>query len=103
MKITATEIKEFAELLQEADSFKPLAQMAADAIVSFGPQFSTLFGAMALGLAKMNAAVFNYYIANGFSREEAMLLTIDHKIDRVNISKSMKSSASSSSSDNAKK
>lgn len=96
MKITATDIKEFAEILQEAESFRPLAHMVIDAIVSFGPQFSTVFNAMALGLAKMNAAVFNYYIANGFSREEAMLLTIDYRIDRANISRNMISGAEQS-------
>lgn len=80
MKITEKEIKEFVEMIGVADDFMPLVELTLQkselALSKLGPMIKN-FSGFCVNQTTNN---FNQYLANGFTREEAMLLTLNARV-----------------------
>jgi hypothetical protein len=77
MKIDKDDIQEFAEILSEAESFRPIVDLAVDAIISFGPEIKKFVDAFSRGLVSNRIASVEQYVAAGFSRDDAIIMTLD--------------------------
>jgi len=75
-------MKEYVELIQvltdNVEEFREPIGKAAAAVRSFGPEVYGLCEAVVLGAADLKAAAVKRYVeTHGFTREEAILLTLD--------------------------
>lgn len=76
---TNKDIAEFLELLDTAGELRPIFEKAINVLVGFGPEVSSLFRACSRGVANLHTEFFNQLLENGFTRDEAMMLTVDNK------------------------
>jgi len=90
MKFTQSEILEILEFVQEADQFLPVAEKVTEVVGKFSPFIYGLMEKMVLGSVDLTTACYKRYMDNGFSSEEAMLLTLNSKeslrlaVDKLN-------------------
>lgn len=90
MKITLEEIKEFSEYIELAEELKPLVEQSAKSILGFGPILHDVVRRLLLGMADIEADVFDHYVKQrGLTREEALVLTVNVKDSffKINIKK----------------
>lgn len=80
MKFTEEDIQMFITILDGAESFRPLVNKALDVAESYGPELAALFDGLFDYSVQRNTDTFNQYCNNGFSREEAMLLTLNSNV-----------------------
>ena len=80
MKITKNEINEFIELIRVADDFMPLVELTLKkselALSKLGPMLVS-FNEFCVN---QNTSNFDLYLAKGFTRTEAMFLTLNAKV-----------------------
>lgn len=74
------DIKNILEIVSMAAELKPAWDEAGKAASLFLPDIKNMFCKLNDHLAAENARLFLYYLENGFTREEAMLLVIDSKV-----------------------
>lgn len=79
MNFTKEEVMEVIELLKDASEYKPLVKIFIDVIESYGSEIRRLPDAFIAYSNEKTVESFQYFLNEGFSREEAMLLTIDAK------------------------
>jgi hypothetical protein len=77
MAFSQRDIAEAMAMLESAEEMRPIIDAAIDTLLSFGPELGTLAHSAARAMANIRTTYFNQLTSNGFSREEAMLLTID--------------------------
>ena len=77
MKITQDDVKEFVEILSEADTFKPLLQLAVAKVLEFSSELKPLLEAADEYFCAARTGNYNRYRLAGFDHESALLLTID--------------------------
>lgn len=80
MKFTEEDIQMFITLLDGAESFRPLVNKALDVVKSYSPELATFFDGLFDYSVQRVTNTFNQYCNNGFSREEAMLLTLNSNV-----------------------
>ncbi len=68
------------ELLQTAEELRPVISSAITALNSYGPELNDLLLKMAIGTANIRMTTIKHYESNGFTKEEAMLMTLDSKV-----------------------
>ena len=88
MKLEADEISEILEFINQAEVFRPVVDKALDTIETFGPEFqkiADIFDNLRKYVVKGSIASFEEFQKAGFSREEAMLLTLDTKMAFIKI------------------
>lgn len=64
-------------LIEVAPLFKPQVQKAVEAIQLFGPEVKELLTGAVVAVADIRAAAVQRYESHGFTRDEAILLTLD--------------------------
>ena len=78
-------MKEYAEAIMQivaaADEFKPVVEQGSKALQSYGPDIYALFHRIAIGMADIKADTIVHLEGRGFTREEAILLTVDQWAD----------------------
>ena len=79
--------KILAEVHKETDEYKKLATEAADLLPEFGPIIYKILESVVIGVAKLSVIQFKYYISNGLSREEALVLVTSYSNHLANINK----------------
>lgn len=81
VQLDENDIKEMLDLantlLEEADKFKPLLSLVVDSIIKYSGELEPLLIAFNIAIAKKKSERFNYFIGEGFTSSEAMLLTLD--------------------------
>jgi len=68
--------EEIISLLSQAEEFKPVVKKLIDTCESYKEQVSDFVDMVMYGIAQKKIDIFNYFIENGFSREEALQLTL---------------------------
>lgn len=69
-------IENFDSIEEVINSLLPIGDRVTALLFKTGPFFKTVFGSIVMGMADLNIAVFNKYVTNGFSREEALFLMV---------------------------
>ena len=77
MKITSKDVKEWMECLELAEDLKPVLKNTIEKLVGFGPELKTVFSALCGGMADLRIEIVQKFEDAGFSREEAIYLTMD--------------------------
>ena len=90
MKITQDDVKEFVEILSEADTFKPLLQLSVAKALEFSSELKPLIDAFTKYSCENRIDQYQRYKAAGFGHESALLLTIDAVAARGEALKSIK-------------
>lgn len=74
--MNAKDILELAQMLDQAEQFRPAIRAIIDKAHTFGPEIKSAIVPMLKGMAEIRVDVFNHYIALGMSREEALAMTV---------------------------
>jgi len=77
MKITKEDLSAIAELLSDAETFRPLVKSVLDTIESFGPELKQLPERAMDWAVKHRIKTIGIYEKAGFSREDAITMTLD--------------------------
>ena len=77
MKLDIGDLSEIREYLELGKLFKPIISDSIDVIQEYGPEIRKLFSGIVDGIVDMKIQAIKRYDSNGFSRTEAILLTID--------------------------
>ena len=77
MKVTQDDLLQFTEILDNAELFRPIIKKALDTIESFGPEMSRLPEKFREWVVVQNSRMFNDYLDQGFTRDEAMQLLLN--------------------------
>lgn len=80
MKITQETVRDIEELLETVEEFRPFVKAVVETVRSFGPELESLLCPMKDWLQKERIKAIKEYENAGFSREHAILLTIDSNI-----------------------
>jgi hypothetical protein len=80
LKLTVEHLKQMAEIIDSAEEHRPLVHAVMQIIDSYGPELEKYPKVLALFGADLTTEVFSRYLTNGFSREEALLLTINQRL-----------------------
>jgi hypothetical protein len=80
MKIDKKNIVGLIELLEEAENFRPLVRKFIDTIKSYGPEIDEILDTFLRKARSSKVDDIRFYLNNGFSEEEAILLTLDTRI-----------------------
>jgi hypothetical protein len=75
------DIKDVLEEIDGIVKLEPIVKKIVENIYVFTPYLKELTHSFALFRVNLISRVFNTYLANGFSREEAMTLTLRENID----------------------
>lgn len=68
------------ELVSQAEAFRPVVQEAIKAVKSYGPEIYDFAEGITLGSCELRAKAVRKYEELGFTRQEAILLTIDQSV-----------------------
>ena len=77
MKIGKDEIKEFTELLAEAEQFRPLVRAVIDTLKSYSDELKEIPEAMGDWIVQRRIKHISAYKAAGFSQDDAIIMTLD--------------------------
>jgi hypothetical protein len=77
MKLSKDELLEIIEVLSEAETFKPLVKAFLDTVDSFGEELEHLPKKFSRWLVKNRIESIAMYEDAGFSREDAITMTLD--------------------------
>ena len=77
MKITMEEIKDFSEILEEAESFRPLVEMILDALKSYSEEFKEIPEAFSRWVVDNRIKSIAQYKKAGFTKNDAIIMTLD--------------------------
>jgi hypothetical protein len=77
MKLDKEDLKEILEVLTEAESFRPIVKAIIDTLKSYGPEIEELPKKFSQWLVKNRIESINIYEGAGFSREDAITMTLD--------------------------
>jgi hypothetical protein len=70
-------IEEVKEVLEMEAELRPLIKRGFEIIESYGPECQELLNGVALGITNTKIRQIEHLISSGFTREEAILLTMD--------------------------
>jgi hypothetical protein len=70
-------------LLEHAEEFRPIAEKIVDAVEMYSEEIGDLFDLIVTGIANKKITMFNTFLENEFSREEALQLTINTYNDMI--------------------
>lgn len=77
MKISEKEVQELVEILQEAETFRPLVRLAIDFVKGFGPELKEIPEAFCEWMVGNRIKHVEMYEKAGFSRDDAITMTLD--------------------------
>lgn len=77
MKLSKEDMKDFVEILSEAESFKPLVKVLIETIKSYGPEIEEIPKKLSQWLVKNRIESIKMYEDAGFNREDAITMTLD--------------------------
>lgn len=81
--------KLIAALMEQEAEIRPVIKKGLEIIKSYGPDLKDLFGGVTEAMADLRINVIRKYEAAGFTREEAILLTMDEWFAMARVSRSM--------------
>ena len=71
------ELQGILETISMLDDVKPLVQSAIKSIQAYGPEVREFFGGMQMAIVEMRIDAIKRYESAGFTREEAIYMTMD--------------------------
>ena len=71
------ELQELLELFSVLDDVKPAIKAAIKSIQAYGPEIKEFLNGIQLGIVDMRINAIRKYEAEGFTREEAIFMTMD--------------------------
>jgi len=74
--MTKNEIQGIIELINVAEEFKPIVRKVLDVVNVYKPELEELGNLFTAAIVSQKTNTFHGFVSNGFSREEAMQLTI---------------------------
>ena len=77
MKLGKDELQELLELVSNVEAFKPLVRAVLDALKSYSDELKEIPEAITRWAVATRIETIKQYEAAGFSREDAVLLTLD--------------------------
>ena len=77
MKVSVADLAELLDILNKADEFRPIVKKILDVLKSYGPEISEIPDALANWFVKNRIAAVKKYEDVGFSRDEAISMTLD--------------------------
>jgi len=77
MKFDKEDIASLLEIVGQAETFKPVAQQIVSAVGVFKPEIASLFSDLAKGIVDRRVDMIKRFEEHGFTRDEAMILTMD--------------------------
>ena len=80
MKITKEEIADVLELLDDVNEFKPLVGKITKVLIEYGGEFKELFDAIQDRIVDSRIRIIRKYQDSGFTKEEAILFTLDSNV-----------------------
>lgn len=80
MKLSVEEIEEIIGYVQIAKQFAPIADDVVETVFAFSPALKRLADALLGWVRESTVSTFQFYLDKRFSREEAMMLTIDARV-----------------------
>lgn len=95
MGLSKETLLEFLSLIEDAEEFRPLVKLTVEKVLSFGPEVKPLFEATGNYLIERRIDSIRKFEAAGFSREEAILLTLDQSVARNKLINMMSNSEKS--------
>ena len=75
--VVKDEIKGFIEILSQAEAFRPLVKAALGAVKSYGPEIEEIPKKFSKWLVKNRIEAVKMYEDAGFTREDAITMTLD--------------------------
>lgn len=77
MGISKEDLLELAEAMKEIDEYRLVAGTIIDKALECGPELRRVLSAFVIGMTDLKIEAIRHYEDNGFTREQAMLLTMD--------------------------
>jgi hypothetical protein len=87
MKIKKEDLGELMEILAQADAFKPIARAILDVLKSLGEEIKEIPEAFVDYLVQRRIKSIAQYESAGFSRGEAIVMTLDDVKDLLKLEK----------------
>lgn len=97
MKIDQEMVELIGEIVIGAEQYRPLVQQVLTTVKSFAPELKDIPEALSEYIVKNKKKIFDMHIAEGFTREESILLMIN---SNASLSKAMESWSKASNSIN---
>jgi len=89
MKLSQEDLAEIMEVLKDAEQFRPLVRTVLDTIKSFGPEIEEIPKVCRSWIVKERIASIKQYRDAGFSKADAILMTLDDRAAMRRISESI--------------
>lgn len=80
MKIAKEDITDILELLDEANEFKPLVRKVIKILMEYRDEFKELFDGIQDCMINSRVKTIHKYQNLGFTKDEAILFTLDSKV-----------------------
>lgn len=77
MKFSKEELQEMAEILTEAETFKPIVRVILDAIKLYGPEIEEIPKRFSQWMVDNRIESIQRYRDAGFTKQEAIMMTLD--------------------------
>jgi len=74
--MNAKDILELANILDQAETFRPAIQEIIEKSCKFAPEIKSVLTMMLKGMAEIRVDVFKHYMTLGMSREEALAMVV---------------------------
>ena len=90
MKLNAKDLRDILEIIDEAEAFRPVIRKAIEALFSFSEEAKGIFEPVNEYFIERRIKTINRYQNAGFTKQEAILMTLDSQVALLKQLKDMK-------------